>query len=288
MPGAIGLTIDEDPETTMLLAIDVGNTNTVVGLYDLATDRRLASWRAATRADRMPDEWFALLAPLFAAEGLEPASVRAVIVSSGVPSVTVWLGQMARTRLGVEPVLVTVELDLGFRVLTDNPREVGADRLANTAAAFARYGGPAIVVDFGTATNFDVVSKDGDFLGGAIAPGLAISAEALTGRAAQLFTVALTMPDKVIGTNTVTNLQAGLLLGYLGLLEGMIARIRKELGTDAPVIVTGGQAELFAGASPLITHYDPDLTLDGLNVIYRRVAGLQRDRVGKTAGSDSV
>ena len=251
----------------MLLAIDVGNTNTVVGLYDLAADRRLASWRVATRADRMPDEWYALLAPLFAAEGREPAAVHAVILSSGVPSVTVWLGQMARTRLGLEPVLVTVGLDLGFRVLTDNPREVGADRLANTAAAFARYGGPAIVVDFGTATNFDVVSADGDFLGGAIAPGLAISAEALTGRAAQLFTVALTMPDKVIGTNTVTNLQAGLLLGYLGLLEGMIVRIREELGADAPVIVTGGQGELFVGASPLITHYDPDLTLDGLNVI---------------------
>ena len=257
----------------MLLAIDVGNTNTVIGLYDLAGDRRLASWRTSTRADRMPDEWFALLAPLFAAEGREPGAVRAVIVSSGVPSVTLWLGQMARHRLRVEPVFVTVDLDLGFRVLTDNPREVGADRLANTAAAFARYGGPSVVVDFGTATNFDVISAEGDFVGGAIAPGLAISAEALSGRAAQLFTVALTMPDRVIGTNTITNMQAGLVVGYLGLLEGMITRIRGELGTEAPVIVTGGQGELFASASPLITHYDPDLTLDGLNLIYRRVTG---------------
>jgi len=257
----------------MLLAIDVGNTNTVIGLYDLAGDRRVASWRVATRADRMPDEWFALLAPLFAVEGRDPKAVRAVIVSSGVPSVTLWLGQMVRQRLGLEPMVVAIDLDLGFRVRTDNPREVGADRLANTAAAFARYGGPAVVVDFGTATNFDVISAEGDFIGGAIAPGLAISAEALAGRAAQLFTVALAMPTKAIGTNTVTNMQAGLALGYLGLLEGMITRIRRELGVEAPVIVTGGQGELFAHASPLITHYDPDLTLDGLHLIYRRVTG---------------
>ncbi len=257
----------------MLLAVDVGNTNTVLGLSDPPADGLLASWRVATRGDRMPDEWYALLAPLFAAMKLEPAAIDAMVLSSVVPSVTRWLGTMARERLGVEPILVTMDLELGLRALVDNPREVGADRLANTVAAFARYGGPAIVIDFGTATNFDVVSTQGDFLGGAIAPGLSVSLEALTGRAARLFTVELAMPDRAIGTNTATNIQSGVVLGYLAMLEGMIERIRGELGTDAPVIVTGGYAELFADSSPLITHHDRDLTLDGLNLIYRRVRG---------------
>src|SRR5579884_1144982 len=213
----------------MLLAMDVGNTNTVFGLYEVESGRLVASWRAATRRDRMPDEWYALLAPLFAAAGHNPAEVTAVIISSVVPALTTWLTRMSRDRLGVEPVIVGVDLDLGVRVRTDNPREVGADRLVNAVAAFDRYGGPAIVVDFGTATTFDVISREGDYLGGAIAPGLVISMEALAGRTAKLPAVELRLPEKAIGTNTVTSLQSGLVLGYLAMLEGMILRIRGEL-----------------------------------------------------------
>lgn len=255
----------------MLLAVDVGNTNTVFGLFDLASERLVASWRAATRRDRMPDEWYAILAPLFAAAGHQPGEVTAVIISSVVPSLTTWLTKMSRDRLGVEPIVVGGDLPLGLRIRTETPREVGADRLVNAVAAFDRYGGPAIVVDFGTATTFDVISDEGDYLGGAIAPGLVISLEALTSRAAKLFAVELKLPEKVIGTNTVTMMQSGLVLGYLAMLEGMILRIRGELGTDAAVIATGGYSEIFAAASPIITHHDRDLLTHGLLVIYKRV-----------------
>lgn len=255
----------------MLLAVDVGNTNTVFGLFDLATDQLVASWRAATRRDRMPDEWFAILAPLFAAAGHAPADVAAVIISSVVPSLTTWLTAMSRERLGIEPIIVGIDLPLGIRVGTDMPHAVGADRLVNAVAAFDRYGGPAIVVDFGTATTFDVISTEGEYIGGAIAPGLVISLEALAGRAAKLFSVELRLPPRAIGTDTVSMMQSGLVLGYLAMLEGMILRIRGELGADAPVIVTGGYADIFAAATPLIAHHDPDLLTNGLLVIYRRV-----------------
>jgi type III pantothenate kinase len=255
----------------MLLVADIGNTNTVFGLWDLETDNPIASWRASTRRDRMPDEWLALLSPLFSAAGHALSDVRAVILSSVVPSVSSWLSQMVSERLGIEPILVTVDLDLGMRVLTDNPREVGADRIVNTVAAYARYGGPAIVIDLGTATTFDVVSPEGDYLGGAIAPGLTISLEALSSRAARLFTVDLSLPSRAIGTNTIASMQSGLVLGYLAMLEGMIVRIRAELAADAPVIITGGYAEIFADASPLIVQHDPDLTIFGLRLIYQRV-----------------
>lgn len=270
----------------MLLAIDIGNTNTVFGLYRVAEERAsaagaggagggvLVSWRASTRRDRMPDEWFAFLAPLLAGAGYETGDVSDVIVSSVVPSVTTWMVEMSRQRLGIEPVVVGIGLGpaLGLRVRTDSPAEVGADRLANSVAAFARYGGPAIVVDFGTATTFDVVSAEGDYLGGAIAPGMTISLDALSARAARLFTVELALPAKVIGTSTAASMQSGVVLGYLAMLEGMVERIREELGAPATVIVTGGYAEVFAAASPLIAHHDRDLTIDGLRLIHRRVA----------------
>lgn len=255
----------------MLLAVDVGNSNTVIGLCqdDAITD----VWRLSTVADRMPDEWFAILAPLLQAAGFDVADLRGVVLSSVVPTVTSWFSEMCHARFRIDPVVVSADLDLGFRVDVDNPAEVGADRLANTAAAFIRYGGPALVIDFGTATNFDAVSAGGDFLGGAIAPGLMISLEALTGRAARLFAVDLAFPERVIGTNTVTNIHAGLMLGYLSMLQGMIARFMDELGPETHVIATGGLAERFAAATPLIDHYDPDLVIEGLRLIYQRVRG---------------
>ena len=256
----------------MLLAINANNTTTLFGLFGEG-EEPVASWRVSTRAERLPDEWYALLPPLFAADGRRVDEVTAVVLGSVVPRATVALAEMARRRLRVEPVVVGPDLPIGARSLVDNPAEVGADRLANTVAAFARYGGPAIVVDFGTATNFDVVSAEGDFLGGAIAPGLTTAMEALTGRAARLFSIDLALPAAAIGKDTATNLRAGGVLGHLAMVEGMLVRIRAELGADAPAVATGGNAGLFAGASPAITHHAPTLTLDGLRLIHRRVAG---------------
>lgn len=255
----------------MLLAINANNTTTLFGLFD-TEDHPLATWRVSTRRERLPDEWYALLPPLFAVEDRRVDQVSDVVVGSVVPAVTLPLATMARRRLRVDPVVVGPDLDFGVRSLVDSPHEVGADRLANTVAAFDRYGGPAIVVDFGTATNFDVVSAGGDFLGGAIAPGLTTSIDALTGRAARLFSIELAIPPTAIGANTTSNLQAGGVLGHLAMVEGMVRRIRAELGVDAPVIATGGNAALFAGASDAITHHDPDLTLAGLRLIFQRVA----------------
>lgn len=255
----------------LLLAIDVGNTSSVFGLYDLASDQIITSWQIATRRDRMPDEWFSMLVPLFQEAGAAIREVSAAIISSVVPPLTDSMTAMVRQRLQLDPIIVGPDLDLGIGIHADNPRELGADRIVNTIAAFDRYGGPAIVVDFGTATNFDVVSADGDYLGGAIAPGLVISLEALTSRAARLFNVELRLPDRAIGTNTVACLQSGVVLGYLGMIEGLIRRIWTELGTNAQVIATGGYSSIFSQASPLITHHDPELLTHGLLVIYRRV-----------------
>jgi type III pantothenate kinase len=255
----------------MLLAIDVGNTNTVFGLYDLASERLVTNVRASTRRDRMPDEWYAILEPALRADSRSASDITAVILSSVVPSVTTWLTAMAREKLHVDPVLVSIDLDLGIGVRVETPSEVGSDRLVNSVAALARYGAPAIVIDFGTATNFDVISADGDYVGGAIAPGLVIALEALAGRAARLFAVELKLPERAIGTNTVTSMQSGLVLGYLAMLEGMIDRIQAELGEKAAVIVTGGYADIFTGASARIDHFDPTLTIDGLCLVYQRL-----------------
>lgn len=254
----------------MLLAIEVGNSNTLVGLSGDDDDQLLTSWRLTTERDRMPDEWFAMLTTLFGAEGQALADVTEVILSSVVPSVTTWLVAMARDRLSIEPTVVTADLPLGLRVLTDDPREVGADRLVDSVAAFARYGGPAIIIDLGTATTFDVISSEGDYLGGAIAAGMVTSLSALSHNTAQLFSVALTLPDQVVGKNTIEHLRSGIVLGHVAMLEGMIDRIWQELGVDGPVILTGGLAPLIAAASPHFTHHDPDLTLRGLSLIQRR------------------
>ena len=256
----------------MLLAVEVGNTNTSFGLFDEAGSL-VASYRLSTERERMPDEWFALLSALLASNGHALDEVDGIIVSSVVPSVTTWMVEMARQRLGLEPVVVSGDLDVGLRLNVDEPRQLGADRIVDCVAAYARYGGPAIIVDLGTATTFDVIGRDGAYLGGAIAAGVGTSLQALAGNAAQLFNVALAMPGTVIGRNTADQLRAGIVTGHLAMLEGMIARTRADLGADATVIVTGGYAPLFAGRSPLFDHFDPDLTLDGLRIIYDRVSG---------------
>ena len=266
----------------MLLAVEVGNTNTTFGLF-AASGELTTAYRLSTERERMPDEWFAMLAALLASDGHELSEVRGVIISSVVPSVTTWLVDMTRNRLRIDPVVVTGDLDVGLELDVDEPRQLGADRIVDCVAAFHRYGGPAIIVDLGTATTFDVIGRNGAYKGGAIAAGVATSLQALASNAAQLFNVELYMPDAVIGLNTGDQLRSGIVAGHLAMLEGMIERTRAELGTDAQVIVTGGLAPLFAARSSLFDHFDPDLTLHGLQLIYHRVAGLRRDAAATSA-----
>jgi type III pantothenate kinase len=267
----------------MLLAVEIGNTNTTFGLF-AASGELVTAYRLSTERERMPDEWFAMLAALLASDGHELSEVDGVIISSVVPSVTTWLVDMTRNRLRTEPVIVSGELDVGLDLDVDEPRQLGADRIVDCVAAFHRYGGPAIIVDLGTATTFDVIDRTGAYKGGAIAAGVATSLQALAGNAAQLFNIELHMPDAVIGRNTADQLRSGIVAGHLAMLEGMIERTRAELGIDAQVIVTGGLAPLFAGRSPLFDHVDEDLTLHGLRLIYERVRGVRSEIAATTAG----
>jgi type III pantothenate kinase len=255
----------------MLLAIEVGNSNTVFGVYAAGQAERAATYRFSTARERMPDDWFALLSAIAAADGRSLADIDRVILSSVVPGVTTALSEMARNRLGHAPLVVTPDLDLGFALLVDEPKQVGADRLVDCVAAKAKYGGPAIIVDLGTATTFDVIDRDGNLLGGSIAAGVSTSLRALAANAAQLFNVDMRQPDGPIGRNTADQLRIGVVLGHQLMLEGMIEQIQATLGADAPAILTGGLAYLFAGRSPLFTYADPDLTLDGLRLIDQRL-----------------
>jgi type III pantothenate kinase len=272
----------------MLLAVEVGNSNTTFGLF--ATSGELTSaYRLSTERERMPDEWFAMLAALLASDGHDLSEVDGAIISSVVPSVTTWLVDMTRTRLRIDPVIVTGDLDVGLDLDVDEPRQLGADRIVDCVAAFHRYGGPAIIVDLGTATTFDVIGRNGAYKGGAIAAGVATSLQALAGNAAQLFNVELHMPEAVIGRNTADQLRSGIVAGHLAMLEGMIERTRAELGTDAQVIVTGGLAPLFADRSSLFDHFDADLTLHGLRLIFDRVRAMQELAAASSpAGSHRV
>jgi type III pantothenate kinase len=255
----------------MLLAVEVGNTNTTFGLFS-DSGELVSSYRLSTERERMPDEWFAMLAALLASDAHSLREVDGAIISSVVPSVTTWLTAMIHERLGLEPVVVSGDLDVGLGLDVDEPKQLGADRIVDCVAVFNRYGGPAIIVDLGTATTFDVIDTDGTYLGGAIAAGVGTSLQALAANAAQLFNVELYMPDRVIGRNTADQLRAGIVAGHLAMVEGMIERTRRELGTDAKVVLTGGLAPLFAGRSPIFDRYDPDLTLSGLRIIHDRVA----------------
>ena len=251
-----------------LLVADVGNTNTVFGLFDPDHPDPLTTIRMSTRRDRMPDEWYAILLPALLSAEQAPEEITAVVVSSVVPGVTRWLSDMSRQHFGVEPMVVSVDLNLGIGIDYPQPREIGVDRLVNSLAAYRKYGGPLISVDFGTAINFDVVNASGSYVGGALAPGLIVAFEAMTSRAARLFNVELIEPDHAIGTSTTEAIQSGMVLGYLGLIEGLITRIAAELDGNPTVIVTGGYSEIFANASTVIDAYEPDLTVEGLRQVY--------------------
>jgi len=260
----------------MLLVVDVGNTNTVFGLFPVDEPNIVATARMSTRRDRMPDEWYAILAPVLESVHVTPDHLTDMVISSVVPSVTRWLTAMSEERLGIEPMIVTVDLDLGIGIDYPQPREIGADRLVNSLAAYTKYGGPLISIDFGTAINFDVVDVNGNYIGGALAPGLIVALEAMTARAARLFTVDLVTPDRAIARSTTEAIQSGMMLGYLSLIEGMIVRMKAELEGYPTVIVTGGYSEIFANASPMIDHFEPDLTIEGLRLIHQLNRAPQR------------
>lgn len=254
----------------MLLAIDIGNTNVVFALCDGQSTR--AQWRIRTEAHRTADEYAVWLFALMELQGLKPADIDAAILSSVVPDANFAVKSFIRTYLRCEPMLVTNgEVDLGMKVLLDNPRELGADRLLNAYAAWASWKQALIVIDFGTATTFDVVSGQGDYLGGIIAPGINLSLEALQKAAAKLTGIAIAHPATVIGTNTVSAMQSGIYFGYAGLIEGIVTRIQQERGEAMKVIATGGLAPLYADATPVIHHVDADLTIRGLRLVYERL-----------------
>ncbi|MDE2179734.1 MAG: type III pantothenate kinase [candidate division NC10 bacterium] len=252
----------------MLLALDVGNTNTAVGIFE---DKELrVHWRLSTRREGTGDEYGMVIGNLLRLAGLEPGQISALIIASVVPPLQSSLEEMALRYFRIAPLVVGPGIKTGMPILYDSPREVGADRIVNAVAAFETYGGPAIVVDFGTATTFDAISAKGEYMGGVIAPGIAIAAEALFERTAKLPRIDIAKPTSVVGKTTVASMQSGLFYGYLGLVEGIVTRMREEMGGDPIVIGTGGLVRLILAESPTVKHVDPLLTLTGLRIIYER------------------
>ena len=253
----------------MLLAIDSGNTNVVFAVFDGETPK--GEWRASSDAKRTADEHAVWLSQLMRLEGIDAAKIDEAIIATVVPEALHGLKTLCRRYFNCEPLVVGERgVDIGVAVRVDAPDEVGADRLVNAASAHARFGGPLIVIDFGTATTFDVVDEDGAYCGGVIAPGINLSLDALHQAAAKLPRIAVERPERVIGKRTIPAMRSGIYWGYVGLIEGVVARIREEFGAEMKVIATGGLAPLFAGATPVIEHLDPDLTLRGLAQINRR------------------
>jgi len=250
----------------MLLTIDLGNTNLTLGMYEGETLG--PRWRLATDYDRMPDEYGLQIVGLLNHAGRTPADLTGICLASVVPPLTGRVVEACRQYLGQNPLVVDTGVKTGVRIRYEDPRAVGADRIADAAAVQRLYGCPACVVDFGTATTFDAINAEGDYLGGAIAPGIGIASEALFLHTAKLPRVDLQRPPSAIGRNTVHAMQSGLLFGYVSLVEGMVARFRNELGPETKVIATGGLAEIVARETPVIQIIAPWLTLDGLRIIY--------------------
>lgn len=255
----------------MLLALDAGNTNITIGIFrdgKLADHRRLRTVREQTS-----DEWGILLMNLVRFAGLDPKDLHGIIISSVVPPINSALAEMSQRYFDTEASFVTAETDTGLKILYDNPAEVGADRIVNSVAALHKYGGPCVIVDLGTAITFDAVSANAEYLGGIIAAGIGISAEALFSKTARLPLVDFKRPANVIGTNTVASMQAGLYYGAIGAIDGTLERLREELGPETRIVATGGHAGLIAGGSKYIRFVDENLTLDGLRLIWDRTRG---------------
>ncbi|MEX2238111.1 MAG: type III pantothenate kinase [Dehalococcoidia bacterium] len=251
----------------MLLALDIGNTNITIGAF--AGEELRARWRISTEANRMADEYAVTLHNLFQLEGIAPTDFHSAVMASVVPSLTPVIDDVCRRYFQTTPITVGTGTKTGLRILYDTPREVGADRVVDAVAAIKLYGPPPlIVVDFGTATVFDAINAEGDYLGGAMAPGIGIAAQALFEKASLLWTVKLERPRTAIGKNTVNALQSGIMLGYVGLVEGIVSRFKEELGGNPTVVATGGLAEVIASETKMIDHIDQDLTLVGLRLIY--------------------
>jgi type III pantothenate kinase len=286
----------------MLLVIDVGNTNTVLGVFARVAkvhpgdgtagspryERIVAHWRVSTILNHTVDEYGVLFRSLFAMDNLDASGIHGIVISSVVPPLDSTLQQVCERYFKLKPLFIEPGVKTGMPVHYENPAEVGADRIVNGVAAFEKYGGPCVIVDFGTATTFDCVSAKGEYLGGVICPGIGISADALFQRTARLPRVDIRKPSRVIGSTTVGSLQSGLYYGYLGLVDGILEELLKEMGKDSKVIATGGLATLIGTASKYIKTVDDNLTLEGLRIIWERnTAGKPDPKAAKAAGETS-